>query len=379
MKTIKKRVFPIFVVASLFVVVGCDEDKILFPEQAQEDPKESISRGPVKQSDFKVITDADEIVKFDISNVDLERVSAVLFSHNSDGEKVETEVTDFESLYTIKNLPLKVVTTVEVWAKGLNNLESKKAEYRVTPKPYPARGVVDNTSLVGGALSGKIKIINTTGYKVVLYYKIDDELNYQSEEIDAVNYDAEVSLGVLSRGKHKVTYYFTDATGGKSDVILQEIDVYEGVEIDKSKLEVEASSTESNEGARNGQGFSMIDGDVETYWHSTWSSSSNPVYPHWFTVDLGEERLFEGIEMIRRHNNTGGGFKTFNIEYSVDGKKWVLIQKDLYFNSTSTPAAWQRYSVEPIKARYVRVTMVEASGSATSTHLAEINVFEAKY
>ncbi|WP_282638351.1 discoidin domain-containing protein [Sphingobacterium thalpophilum] len=141
--------------------------------------------------------------------------------------------------------------------------------------------------------------------------------------------------------------------------------------LNKLSWTAEVSSTETNEGAANGKAQSLIDGDINTYWHSTWSSTNNPVYPHWFIIDLSKTEILGSIGMIRRHNNTTGGFKTFNVEISLDKVNWSMIAEGLTFNSADSPAAWQDYSLTPVKARYIRITMTVPMNSATSTHLAE--------
>lgn len=145
--------------------------------------------------------------------------------------------------------------------------------------------------------------------------------------------------------------------------------------LSKTIWSAETSSVETQEGAANGKPQSLIDGDINTFWHSTWSSGNNPVFPHWFIVDMSRVEVFGRFGMIRRHNNTSGGFKTFNIEVSLDKVNWKMAGKDLTFNSADNPAAWQDYSVTPVKARYIRITMTAPMNSATSTHLGEFRAY----
>jgi len=145
--------------------------------------------------------------------------------------------------------------------------------------------------------------------------------------------------------------------------------------LSKTMWSAETSSIETQEGAANGKPQSLIDGDITTFWHSTWSSGNNPVFPHWFIVDMSKIEVFGRFGMIRRHNNTTGGFKTFNIEVSLDKINWKIVGKDLTFNSADSPAAWQDYSLTPVKARYIRITMTAPMNSATSTHLAEFRAY----
>ncbi|WP_343538370.1 discoidin domain-containing protein [Sphingobacterium thalpophilum] len=183
------------------------------------------------------------------------------------------------------------------------------------------------------------------------------------------NTDAEKRVLFDVQGK-PTAFTFTVETDGITSPV-QHGEVKEATLLSKATWSAEVSSTESNEGEANGKASSLIDGDIGTYWHSTWSSSNNPVYPHWFIIDFGKVENFAKFGMIRRHNNSTGGFKTFTIETSLDKTNWTTVGKDLYFNSAVTPAAWQDYNLTMMKARYVRITMTAPMNAATSTHLAE--------
>lgn len=378
MKLMKQYIYSAGIGLSLLALVACEEKALVFPEQVEVPEVEVTESGPVKQGELGLILLDDEKVKFDLTSVDQERIASLFFSFNKNGEKVDTEVSDFGELYIIENLPVGSITEIEVWAVGHNGLVSKRAQYKVNPNPYPASKALNNVTVLSGVLSGKLKVVNVTGVLITLYYKLDSEVDFKEAVIPVAAYDEEFSFTNLPIGQHTVHYYFTDETGGTSATISTDFQALASTLMDKTGMEVEVSSVETNEGADNGKGSSLIDGNISTYWHSTWSSGNNPVYPHWFIVDLKKECLFESIEMIRRHNNTGGGFNTFKVEYSVDRSSWNILATDLVFNSTTTPATWQKYSFEPVTARYVRITALTSSGGSTSTHLAEINVYEAK-
>jgi hypothetical protein len=186
------------------------------------------------------------------------------------------------------------------------------------------------------------------------------------------NTDANGSLKIDVGGRGGILKVIVASEGGSSSE--QSIMLY--APIAKTNWSAEVSSIETNEGAANGKGVSLIDGDVNTYWHSTWSGSGSS-YPHWFVINFGKVESFAKFGMIRRHNNATGGFKTFNIEVSMDGKSWTMIAKDLAFNSAVETASWQDYIIAPVKTQYVRITMtVPYTASQTSTHLAEFRAFE---
>ncbi|SKC07666.1 F5/8 type C domain-containing protein [Sphingobacterium nematocida] len=366
---------------SLLTIQGCKENDLVFPTQikGEDDGDSDQEVGPVKQNTFSVIIDDDEKVKFIMGEIDKERIQSIFFSHNGNGEKVVTELTDFASQYVIANLPTDQVSDVEVWAKGVNGLESKKFTYKVKPLVYPSRAVAQTLKVLGGFRSGAIDVANITRADATLFYKVDGAATFTSVALPAPTTDMEIVIENLARGSHTLTYYLTDVNGGQTSEMTKSFEVFEVFAINKSELNVNVSSVETQEGAANGKGSSMIDGSITTFWHSTWSSSSNPEYPHWFIVDLGKERLFTELDMIRRHNNTTGGFKTFNVDYSLDNVTWTRLATGETFNSADNPAAWQKFKFQPTNARYVRIYITAPFGSSTSTHLAEINVYEAKY
>lgn len=381
MKAINNKIFPSVLACALVLSLnGCkDNSALVLPEQIEtEIVDNTIAKGPVKQNNFKVITDDDELVKFDLSNVDKEKVKSVFFAYNSNGERIDTEVTNFDELYVIKNLPIRTISEVNVWASGHDNLLSNKYAYKVTPLPYSSTIVAENVALTWNLNQGYLRVFNTTRSTATLFYKIDNAA-YKELVLPNPTMDLDIAISGLSRGLHTLSYYVTDVSGGQSKVFTKEFISYDIVEIANTELRAEVSSTESGEGAGNGVAASLIDGNINSYWHSTWSSSSNPVFPHWIILDLGSTRPFTALEMIRRHNNTAGGFKGFNVEYSSDKVVWNVLQKDLVFNSADSPAAFQRYSFTPVNTRYIRIYMTSPyNGTQTNTHLAEVKVYEVK-
>jgi len=378
MKINMNLIYPSIIATALILSISsCKQDSIVFPEQIEADDNNGgTDRGPVKQNTFKVITDDDEKVKFDLSNVDKERVKTLFFSHNADGEKVDTEITNFDDLYVISNLPIRQVSQVEVWAVGHNDLLSQKYSYAVTPLPFPATIVSEGLSIKSEVFSATLTIFNRSRANATLFYKIDDAQQFVELDLPSPTPELDIELGALTSGNHTITYYVVDVNGGQSKEITQTFHVYNLSKIAKNELSAEVSSTETNEGTANGMASSLLDDDIQTYWHSTWWPNSLE-YPHWIIVDLGKERNFGAIEMIRRHNNTTGGFKNFRIEYSSNKTSWTTLADNLVFNSADSPAAFQRFVTKTVNTRYIRIYITAPWGSSASTHLAEINVFEA--
>lgn len=131
-----------------------------------------------------------------------------------------------------------------------------------------------------------------------------------------------------------------------------------------------ASGVEPAEGPDNGMAAAVIDGDVNTFWHSPWKDSSPP-FPHWVEVDLGGDLYVVEVGLTRRQND-GNGFKTFDVEGSVDGAIWTTLLKDGIMDRDALDM-----QVFPIEAQYikkVRVLMKDNFNDQSSTHMAELDL-----
>lgn len=211
---------------------------------------------------------------------------------------------------------------------------------------------------------------NTTGNAVDISYTYEGLGEPKTASV-IKNKAQEGSLKLDVAGRGGVIKAIVSDEGGVSTV--QTLLLF--APIDRINWTAQVSSIETNEGADNGKASSLIDGNINTFWHSTWSSGGFN-YPHWFIINFGKVESLGKFGMIRRHNNTGGGFKTFNIEVSLDGKAWTMVGQNLTFHSEASPAAWQDYLITPVKTQYVRITMtVPYTAGATSTHLAEFRAF----
>lgn len=70
-----------------------------------------------------------------------------------------------------------------------------------------------------------------------------------------------------------------------------------------------------NDIAPSGPVSCMIDDNLETYWHSNWSSDATDGY-HWFTIDLGSEQTIDGFDYWRRQGSGNGNFKAGKVYVS---------------------------------------------------------------
>lgn len=130
------------------------------------------------------------------------------------------------------------------------------------------------------------------------------------------------------------------------------------------------ASTEMVEWENTGLASAIIDGNINTIWHSMWWPEEPP-YPHWLAVDMKEEYYVDKIGLVARQNNTRG-FTRFHLEASRDGLNWAMLLENVAFDPANR--SQQTFALEPAPWKHFKLTMTE--GVATSTHLAEFVVYK---
>ncbi|SNS16822.1 F5/8 type C domain-containing protein [Belliella buryatensis] len=141
-------------------------------------------------------------------------------------------------------------------------------------------------------------------------------------------------------------------------------------EMDKSEWEIISFSSEetSGEGA-TGRAKDVIDGDVNTYWHSRWSSDVAS-YPHHFTVDMSESREVEGFLISQR--NGSRKIKDFKIYVSQDNEDWTVLKEGNLQNNASKQNI---VLTEKTTFRYFKFEGLNAHDGQQFGALAEIGVY----
>ncbi len=142
--------------------------------------------------------------------------------------------------------------------------------------------------------------------------------------------------------------------------------------VTKTAWAVTASTEErTGEGPINGRAAVTADNDLNTFWHSSWSSGEPP-YPHWLSIDMKAEIFVTKVAMAPRQNNSNG-FTKFKIEGSVDGTTWKSLLENQVFDPAKRDGTFQEFPIIPQYLKFVKITMLE--GKVKSTHLGEINIY----
>lgn len=130
-----------------------------------------------------------------------------------------------------------------------------------------------------------------------------------------------------------------------------------------------ASSEQGNDWENTGLASAVLDGDLNTIWHSQYSPE-RPGYPHWISIDMVNPVYVTKIAIAPRQNNSNG-FTKFKLEGSADGTTWFELISELDFDPANP--AYQEYPVEPQYFKTIRLTMLE--GRQDVAFLAEFAVF----
>ncbi|GAA4798567.1 hypothetical protein GCM10023231_29180 [Olivibacter ginsenosidimutans] len=133
---------------------------------------------------------------------------------------------------------------------------------------------------------------------------------------------------------------------------------------------IATASTEQLSGENTGLASAVLDGDLNTIWHSRYSGGTRSSYPHWLSIDMLKSTYVTKIAMAPRQNNANG-FTKFKLEGSTDGKTWFTLGDNLSFDPANK--AYQSYEIEPQYLRNIKITMLE--GLQDLTFLAEFVVY----
>ena len=143
-------------------------------------------------------------------------------------------------------------------------------------------------------------------------------------------------------------------------------------ELSKQGWSITSFSSEetSGEGATDGRATNLIDGDLNSYWHSKWTGTAAS-YPHQIVIDMGGLKSVEGVSIVQR-NSLSRSVKDFEILHSIDGQSFVSAGNYILVNSGSI-----QYFKFPNKLsiRHLKIVAKSAHDGDKFAALAEIGAF----
>ncbi|WP_430973327.1 discoidin domain-containing protein [Sunxiuqinia rutila] len=135
---------------------------------------------------------------------------------------------------------------------------------------------------------------------------------------------------------------------------------------------IETFTQESSEGPKK----NLLDGNINTYWHSAWSSGVAPL-PHYIQVTFAEVTKLGGMHYTFRQNGDNGGRPDqFDLQVSEDGIEWETVWVSSE-NLPTTPVDDEKTLTfgKNHESRYFRIRIISNPGNKTYTHLSTIHLF----
>ena len=135
---------------------------------------------------------------------------------------------------------------------------------------------------------------------------------------------------------------------------------YDGNDLPIDSATATAGSSQSGQGPEN-----ALDGNEATLWHTKWSAGHNRA-DHWLVIDYGKEYMVDGFRYQPRTSQTNGIITEYKIEVSTDGVTYTEAATGTWAGDNS----WKMVQFEPVKARYVKLTVLDALSSESANDYA---------
>lgn len=128
----------------------------------------------------------------------------------------------------------------------------------------------------------------------------------------------------------------------------------------------------SDESADNGGKVALLDGDLNTFWHSAWETENVPL-PHWAVIDMISQKKISRIEIYRRAGNTDTKSVELYVSDQSDGNAigWKKIGNGVFENGDSISIS---ISESAGQGRYLKLLLPD-SNNEPFTSVAEIYVY----
>lgn len=134
---------------------------------------------------------------------------------------------------------------------------------------------------------------------------------------------------------------------------------------------IEVSSEEAGgEGPVNGYASALLDGNLNTFWHSKWAGAALPL-PHTLVIDMKNQLGVASIDLWRRNNNKDT--KAVKFELSEDNSSWTELG-ELDFPNSPNPGNKVLELSELKTGRYLKLIVTE-SNNAPHASIADVFVF----
>ena len=102
------------------------------------------------------------------------------------------------------------------------------------------------------------------------------------------------------------------------------------------------------------------DGDANTIWHTAYSTTPIPGFPHTFTIDMKANYIVYTLTYTpRQDGSNNGNVGAHQIDVSIDGSSWINLAKGTFLDDKTVKPV----QLKPTSARYVRLTALSEAGN----------------
>lgn len=135
---------------------------------------------------------------------------------------------------------------------------------------------------------------------------------------------------------------------------------------------------EDQNSLKEGDPNSIVDGDISTYFHSSYSNDKTP-FPHEYIFDLGGEKSFNNLEIFtRRGGEEPGVIGDYEIyvadEYDDDNTIWRKIAEDDKRGNNPKASSDLKIPLAQTNAKYLKIKALNNRGHYDVTILAEVRL-----
>ena len=119
-----------------------------------------------------------------------------------------------------------------------------------------------------------------------------------------------------------------------------------------------------------------IDGNPETFWHTSYSEEVAPAFPHTLQLELPQPAEIAGFTALpRQGGNHNGWIKDFEFYVSADGVNWGNpVAKGVFSNDEKIKTV--KFTA-PVRARFLKLVALKGHADKPFGSLAEFNIIPA--
>jgi hypothetical protein len=349
----KNKLINITVIAGclLFLLLGCKkQDSVGTPPAPVKNLKATAGYG-------EVIFTWDAVSKVPADSASF-LYTAISYS-DSTGQVFEHKFSRYTDTAVIGGLTNRPYTFT-VKTVGPHGAITEVTTVAVTPD-LPVYITIAKTLQIAASIgAARISWVNNTGKTVVVNAAYADsignviEQSFTSSQINGVGYVS----GLSGSDPIKITATVTDESRIKSDPVEVTITPLAEIKLPKKSWTIAAFSDQEagGEGPVNGYATAAIDGNIGTFWHSSWNDAQPP-YPHWISINLGQAATISRVGLVNRQNATSGQTE-IQLMGSTNGTVWT----DLGTYPFQQKNAEQFFPVTPQRWQYIKVVLTKGPG-----------------